>query len=92
MQFEWDPVKARKNFRDHRVTFEEAQTVWIDPHRIIDPDIVHSTEEEYREQILGLSQKLRLLVVIFTERYETIRLISARRANQAEASRYAGEI
>jgi hypothetical protein len=92
VQFEWDPVKARKNFRDHRVTFEEAQTVWLDQSRITDPDIVHSTEEEYREQILGLSQKLRLLVVIFTERYETIRLISARRANQAEARRYAGEV
>jgi uncharacterized DUF497 family protein len=91
LQFEWDPVKAEINLRKHRVSFEEASGVWSDPHRIMEPDVLHSTEEEYREQALGLSEKPRLLLVIFTERNETIRIISARRANQREAHRYVGE-
>lgn len=89
--FEWDAKKAASNIRDHRVSFEEAKTVWDDPSRIVDPDLVHSTETEYREMVLGLSEKFRLMVIIFTERHETIRIISARRANQAETRRYTGE-
>jgi uncharacterized DUF497 family protein len=91
LQFEWDPAKAEVNFRQHWVSFEEASGVWIDPHRIIEPDVLHSTEEEFREQALGLSEKPRLLLVIFTERDETIRIISARRANERETRRYAGQ-
>lgn len=90
--FEWDAKKAALNVSDHRISFEEAVTAWNDPNRIVDPDIVHSTETEYRESVLGLSEKLRLLVIIFTERHETIRIISARKANQAETRRYAGQI
>jgi uncharacterized DUF497 family protein len=89
LQFEWDPAKASRNAREHRVSFEEATTVWFDPCRIVEPDIVHSTAEEFREQALGLSGKLGLLLVIFTERDEAIRIISARRAKKAEARRYA---
>ena len=92
LQFEWDDEKATSNRRSHRVSFDEAKTVWNDPNRIVEPDTVHSTEEEEREKVLGLSQKLRLLVVIFTKRNETIRLISARRATKAETSRYARQV
>lgn len=91
MQFEWDPDKAAANRRKHRVSFEEALSVWNDQHRLVEPDVIHSTEEEYRKQTLALSEKLRLLLVIFTERNEAIRIISARRANQAETRRYARE-
>ena len=92
LQFEWDEEKAALNRRKHRVSFDEAATVWNDPNRIVEPDLVHSTDQEQREQVLGLSEKLRLLVVIFTERNEAIRIISARRANQAETRRYAGQV
>ena len=88
LKFEWDDAKARKNLRDHRVSFDEAKTVWNDENRIVEPDVVHSTPDETREQVLGLSDRLRLLLVIFTERNETIRVISARRATQAERRRY----
>jgi uncharacterized DUF497 family protein len=91
LQFEWDEEKAAINHRKHRVSFDEAATVWNDLHRIIEPDLVHSTDEEQREQVLGLSEKLRLLVVIFTERNEAIRIISARRATKAETRRYADQ-
>jgi uncharacterized protein len=92
-RFEWDPKKAEINFRKHRVSFDEATTVWNDPHRIVQLDAVHSTREEDRELMLGLSEKLRLLVVIFAERHEAeaIRIISARRANQRETRRYTRE-
>ena len=88
LEFEWDDAKARKNVRDHRVSFDEAKTVWNDENRIVELDVVHSTEDETREQVLGLSDRLRLLLVIFTERNETIRIISARRATQTERRRY----
>jgi uncharacterized DUF497 family protein len=90
--FEWDASKAASNVRQHRVTFEEAKTVWNDPNRIEELDVVHTTEREIRFYVLGLSERLRLLLVIFTERNETIRLISARRANQAETRRYTGQV
>jgi uncharacterized DUF497 family protein len=92
LQFEWGPDKAASNLWKHRVSFKEAATIWDDPQRIVEPDIIHSTAEEYRQQVLGLSEKFRLLLVIFTERDEAIRIISARRANQAEARRYAQQI
>jgi uncharacterized protein len=88
-QFEWDAQKAEINRRKHHVSFEEAATVWNDPNLIVEADFVHSSEEEYREIALGLSERLRLLVVVFTERNEAIRIISTRRANKAEARRYA---
>ena len=88
MELEWDSNKATLNVRQHRVTFNEAATLWNDDQRIEDLDVVHTTEHEERFQVLGLSEKLRFLVVIFTKRHETIRLISARRANEAEKRRY----
>ncbi len=90
LQFEWDDAKAASNARKHRVPFEEAKTVWLDPNRIEAPDQTHSDEEE-RSVTIGLSSRLRLLIVAYTERNEAIRIISARRANQAETRRYTGE-
>jgi uncharacterized DUF497 family protein len=89
-EFEWDDAKAARNARKHRVEFREAETVWLDPNRIEAPDETHSDEEE-RSVTIGLSSRLRLLAVVFTERHEAIRIISARRANQAETRRYTGE-
>jgi uncharacterized DUF497 family protein len=88
--FEWDVNKAALNRKKHRVEFEEAATVWNDWNRIVAPDNSHS-EVEDRQKAIGVSARFRLLVVIFTKRYETIRIISARRANPTEARRYAVE-
>jgi uncharacterized protein len=88
MKFEWDPPKAASNRQKHGVSFEEAQTVFSDPNAVAFYDAEHSDDED-REIILGISNKLRLLLVVYTERYgDTIRIISARKANAAETREY----
>jgi uncharacterized DUF497 family protein len=84
---EWDPAKARVNRLKHGVTFEEAATVFTDPlsSTIFDP--LHS-ETEDRFIILGQSVQRRLLVVVHTDRGNTIRIISARVANSHERKTY----
>jgi uncharacterized DUF497 family protein len=87
MKFEWDPRKARLNFVKHRVSFEEATTAFRDPlsGTALDPD--HSSKED-RFVTLGLSANARLLLVTHTERGESIRIISARRATKQERELY----
>jgi uncharacterized DUF497 family protein len=89
IQFKWDENKNRKNKREHGVSFEEAQTVFLDENaiRFFDPD--HS-EEEDRFIMLGVSFKLRVLVVChcYRENDGVIRLISARKADKAECKDY----
>lgn len=86
---EWDEKKSRANKRKHGVSFEEAQTVFLDENaiRYFDPD--HSAEED-RFLMLGMSWRLRVLVVCHCFRVDdsTIRIISARRANKEEAREY----
>ncbi len=90
-RFAWDVPKANNNRRKHHVTFDEAETVWDDPNTHVDYDLKHSIVED-RWRMIGLSNRLRLLSVIYTKAdEETIRIISARRADQAEALRYTGE-
>ena len=92
LKFEWDRAKAVDNFCKHRVSFEEAQTVFDDANRRTQYDHEHSAVED-RWRVVGFSAKLRLLSVVYTRRNETtIRIISARRATQAESSRYALEV
>ncbi|HWK90154.1 MAG TPA: BrnT family toxin [Longimicrobium sp.] len=86
--FEWDPEKARSNERKHGVTFDEAQTAFGDPFARTRPDPLHS-REEYRWVTLGQSEQGRLLVVVHTDRGETIRIISARPATGREWRTYA---
>jgi len=83
IEFEWDPDKSRRNRHKHRVTFEEAATVFGDPLALIFDEEVHSTDEQ-REIIIGHSNENRLLLVSFTERSGNIRIISARRATKRE--------
>jgi len=85
--FEWDAAKAHANRRKHGVTFEEAATVFANSLARIFPDPDHSSTEE-RELIIGHSAKARLLVVSFTERGLSIRLISARPATRYERKDY----
>ncbi len=88
--FEWNEQKARTNLQDHKVSFDEATTVFSDPFSITIYDPDHSrTEQRYID--IGISNKNRLLVVIYTERGETIRLISARKATPIERRKYEEE-
>ncbi len=93
IRFEWDESKNRANKRKHRVSFEEAQTVfWDENARLIDdPD--HSKSED-RFILMGLSNNLRVLVVSHTYRKSesVIRIISARRANRREQDFYRSKV
>jgi uncharacterized protein len=80
LRFEWHGPKAAANRAKHKVTFEEAQTVFGDPLGRITDDPRHSEGEE-RFAILGRSDRQRLLVVMFTERGETIHLIKRADSN-----------
>lgn len=87
MNFEWDPRKAATNERKHRVTFDEAMTVFADWESITIPDPDHS-EDEDRLLVVGLSMRGRMLVVSHAERGENTRIISARRADSRERRKY----
>ncbi|HEV7486073.1 MAG TPA: BrnT family toxin [Thermoanaerobaculia bacterium] len=86
--FEWDRFKARANVSKHGVTFDEAKSVFVDRWAIETHDREHSFDEE-RLLIIGMSDHNRLLTVAFTLRdFETIRIISARRAKRNEENSY----
>jgi len=89
LQFEWDSDKAVRNASKHGVTFVEAQSVFADENAKLIDDPDHS-EEEDRFVLLGLSQTLRLLVVVHCYRGEdqVIRVISARKASKSESKFY----
>ena len=88
--FEWDSNKAEANLPKHGVSFEEAQTVFTDPLSITLADPDHSEDEE-RFIDIGMSDNRRVLVVVYTERVQRIRLISARKATPAERKQYEEE-
>ena len=85
--FEWDEVKAGENLRKHRVSFDEAQTVFLDPLAITIQDPDHSADED-RFIELGESAQERIRVVVHTERSRRIRLIRARKASRLERKQY----
>ncbi|HEY1220673.1 MAG: BrnT family toxin [Bryobacteraceae bacterium] len=87
MKFEWDPQKAAANLVKHKVSFEEAATVFGDPLGGILADPRHSTGEE-RFALLGLSQDRSLLAVMYVDHGGAIRIISARRATGRERRNY----
>ncbi len=87
MEFEWDQNKAAFNLSTHGVSFDEAKTVFNDPLYVdfFDPD--HSYLER-RYIIIGQSVNNRLLLVAYTERENTIRLINSREATRKERKDY----
>lgn len=91
LKFEWNAEKAAKNLRKHGVAFEEAKTVFLDDaaRLISDPD--HSEDEE-RFILLGYSNKSRMLLVChcYRGKADTIRIISARKAEKHEKRQYEG--
>ena len=91
IQFEWDENKNNLNIKKHKVSFDEAKTVFYDPTALIIHDPDHSDDEE-RFLIMGLSQTLKVLVVChcYRENEEVIRIISARKADKDETRKYGG--
>ncbi len=89
--FEWDPAKAAANLKKHRISFEEARSVFFDEFAIQYFDEAHSTNEE-RFLMLGMSSGAKLLIVCNCEREqgEIIRIISARKATKRESAFYQG--
>ena len=87
LHFEWDAEKAAANVEKHGVGFEEATTVFGDPlGRIVD-DPRHSIGEK-RFVLMGRSDQDRLLAVMYTERREVVRIISARGVTRRERKDY----
>ena len=85
MKFEWDENKNKSNINKHGISFQLAARVFQDAHVIILPDELHSTDEE-RNIAIGMVEKI--LYVVFTERTDAIRIISARRATKLEEMLY----
>jgi uncharacterized DUF497 family protein len=85
--FEWDPNKARGNIEAHGISFDKASTAFGDTLSLTIHDPLHS-EEEDRFILIGNSARNRLLVVVHTERGETIRIISARKVISKERKQY----
>lgn len=86
--FEWDSEKARANVDKHRVSFEGASTVFGDPLSLTVPDPGHSEGGDERFVTIGRAAGGKTLVVIHTDRDETIRIISARIATKRERTQY----
>ena len=91
IEFEWDVAKAAANLKKHRVTFEEAKSIFFDEFGVQFFDDDHSSDED-RFLMLGMSSGAKLLIVCHCERRHgaTIRIISARKATQRESAFYQG--
>ncbi|MFZ9595970.1 MAG: BrnT family toxin [Bdellovibrionia bacterium] len=88
-KFKWDDRKAQSNLKKNRISFEEAKSVFLDEYARLIPDPDHS-EDEDRFILLGLSERLQMLVVCYYYREDdsVIRLISARKATKHEQRMY----
>ncbi len=89
LRFSWDAAKAQLNLRKHKVSFEEAETAFLDEQALLLDDPDHSDTED-RFILLGMTAALRVLSVCHCVRESgsLIRLISARRATKPEQKQY----
>ena len=87
MRYDWDPAKAETNARKHGIQFADAVSVFADDRALVADD---DTADEERFVLLGSDAFARLLVVVYTWRGETVRIISARKATRAERRAYEG--
>ena len=85
MLFEWDEAKNRTNIRKHGISFELASKVFLDENRIESYDFKHS---DYEDRYYTIGKVDTMLFVIYTERKDSIRLISARPAEEEEIDEY----
>ncbi len=86
-KFEWDFQKAEINLKKHGISFEEAMSCFFDSYAKVFYDKSHSIYEE-RYVLIGFSKNNRLLFVSYTERNESIRIISSRKATHTERQYY----
>jgi uncharacterized protein len=82
--FEWDDAKAAANAKKHRITFEEASTVFDDADALDAPDLL----DPMRSVIIGRSHDARVLFVVHVELGDRVRIISARKASPAQRKKY----
>jgi len=87
--FEWDKTKAKQNKKKHGILFSDTFAVFEDPNALTLDQVVRGEE---RYVTIGVDCFGRILVVVYTWRGETIRIISARKATRTEVSQYEGEI
>ncbi len=88
MKFEWDLKKEKLNIKKHKISFTEAASIFFDDYAIAEFDRSHSDVED-RVKIIGYSENLNLLFVVFAERDQnSIRIISARKATKVERNKY----
>ena len=88
MKFTWDPEKNRQNKKKHDLSFEIAAKVFGDPLRLEKYDELHSAEEDRYITIGRIETTLVIVAVAYTEREQTIRIISARTADKQEKEAY----
>jgi hypothetical protein len=86
-EFEWDIIKSKENIKKHRVSFEEAVSVFGDKLAVNFDDFEHSIYEQ-RSKIIGMSSKRNMLLVVYTERGNKIRIISSRLLTPNERKNY----
>ena len=86
MEFEWDENKAAMNLAKHGIPFEYATRVFLDPYRLEEEELIEF-EDEARRRVIGMVDD-RVLLVVYTERFPRIRIISARRTTRYERRKY----
>lgn len=87
MIYEWDAGKAAANLKKHRVSFEDATSVFLDPLGVTFRDPDHSADE-HREITIGHTMRKELVFVSHCERGKRIRIISARLVTRLERRQY----
>jgi len=85
--FEWDSEKAKLNWQKHNVQFEDATKVFEDEERI---DYLDEEHSDYEDRYITIGKVDRILFVVYTEREDRTRIISARKADKTERRRYYG--
>jgi len=85
--YEWDAEKAKGNLRKHRISFEDAATVFLDPLALTFPDPDHYSGED-REITIGRSSRQQVVFVSHCQRGDRVRIISARKATRGEHRQY----
>jgi len=90
MRVVWDPLKAKANHLKHGVRFADMEAALFDPLALTRED--EGSEGERRFVSIGMDHVSRVVVVVYTSRGETIRIISARRASKRERAQYAKRI
>ncbi len=92
MRFTWDPTKAARNRRVHGISFEAAAEAFRDPNHVTGENYFFESDGEQRYQLIGMTGKLLLVLVVFVDRSEAgteeIHIISARKAVDYEKSIY----